>query len=130
MNWTYLLTVAVFVMVANLLAGLFLGKITTRYSVVRSALLTIVRWVAIAVGLGLLYVLGVQLITLGFIALFAVSAGVDFESTYLPPDWFVYGCVVLNIVVAAMQGGEVLRGVIVTQAICFGLAVFLAYLGA
>ena len=130
MDLTYWLGLVGLLVAATILTEVFVHQIVRSFGVSRINMRSLVRWVAVFGGLLVLAFLHLPFMQLVFVGLFAVSAGTDFETTYLPPDWYVYGCTALNIGVAYLSGVEAFRAVVVTQALCFGLAVFLAYLGA
>jgi hypothetical protein len=67
-----------------------------------------------------LVIAGASLSTQFLFALFSISAATDFELSLLPPDWFLYGSVIVAMALATMAGGwPALRDVAVTQAFCF-----------
>jgi hypothetical protein len=128
MTWLFWLGIG---LAANLLAEAFIRQnlqapIVQHMSIARSR----VRWAVVPAGLCLCAWSGLSTPGIVFVALFAVTAAVDFETSYLPPDWYLYGCTAANIAIAWFAGPDVFRGVVVTQAICFALAVVLAYAGA
>lgn len=65
---------------------------------------------------------GASLSTLFLFTLFSISAATDFETSLLPPDWFLYGSVVIAMILAVLSGGwPALRDVAVAQAFCFAI---------
>lgn len=61
---------------------------------------------------------------LAVFALFTVTAATDLETTYIPPDWFVYGATLAGVGVGWWAGGwEGLKDAIVAQAVCYSAMV-------
>ena len=82
----------------------------------------VLRWCACAGGLAALAVWGLPLHTLFVLALFSVSAAADYETHLIPPDAYVFGCVLLNVLLAGVvDGASALRETVVAQAFCFAI---------
>lgn len=85
----------------------------------------LIRWVICMAGFLLIGLFHLSPIKLPLLALFSVSAATDFETTYLPPDWFVYGSTAAGLLAGYVTGGiGGLRDVVVAQAVCFAMMVF------
>ena len=80
------------------------------------------RWVLCSTGC---LVLGIQQISIGqqiVFGLFSVSAATDFETKLLPPDWYLYGSVIIGIAISGVVNGWAgVQQAILTQAFCFGV---------
>ncbi len=83
------------------------------------------RWVVSMIGLVLVGLFHPSPIKLPLLALFNVSAGTDLETTFLPPDWFLYSSTVAGLLVGYAVGGVGgLRDAVVAQAVCFAMMIF------
>lgn len=63
------------------------------------------RWVLCSAGC---LVLGIQQVLIGqqiVFGLFSVSAATDFETKLLPPDWYLYGSVIIGIAIYGVVNG-------------------------
>jgi prepilin signal peptidase PulO-like enzyme (type II secretory pathway) len=90
----------------------------------------VVRWLACMAGSLLIGFINPSPAKLILFALFSVSAATDFETSLLPPDWFIYGATLAGLAAGFITGGlPGLRDTVVAQAVCFAfmvLAVLLA----
>jgi hypothetical protein len=85
----------------------------------------IVRWVVCVVGFLLVGLFHPSVPRLLLLEMFSVSASTDFETSFLPPDWFVYGSTLAGLAVGFFDGGVAgLRDAVVAQAVCFAMMVF------
>lgn len=86
--------------------------------------LRVMRWIACAVGFGLVSFFNPSVFALIALAFFSVTAATDFETHRIPPDWFTYGAVIVLSALAFVAGGlPGFRDVVVAQALCFVIMV-------
>ena len=118
----------VFGLVSNILAELLLsfelkqpfGLLDRVHQYIR-----LIRWLVCLAGFILVGLFHPSLFKLILLSLFSVSAVTDFETSFLPPDWFVYGSVVVGLAVGFIAGNiSGLRDAVVAQSVCFAMMVF------
>jgi len=84
-------------------------------------LMRLIRWLVCLIGFILLGLFRPSQFKLLLLGLFSVSAASDFETSFLPPNWYVYGSTAVGLAVGFMAG---LRDAVVAQALCFAMMVF------
>lgn len=115
---------------AELLLVFELGRswrLLTRCQIVLKA----ARWAGCLAGCSALGGLGLSFEVVLLCGLFSVTAATDFETTILPPDWFVYGSVLASFIVGFMRGGWLgFSHVVLAQAACFaGVVLAVRFVG-
>ena len=122
-SWMALLTLA---LAANLLADGFIrldrSHGTVAFVPAKRRDIRVLRWCVCTGGLVALAVWGLSLHTLFVMTLFSVSAAIDFKTHLIPPDTYVFGCVLLNLLlVGVVDGLPPFRDAVVAQAFCFAI---------
>jgi len=120
---------------ANLVAELFLAlDMSKPFQGLHSKEIRLrcLRWISCLLGCGVISGLGLPISVVLLFGLFSVSAATDFETSVLPPDGFIYGAVLVSMVVGWIQSGWAgFWQVALAQAACFSVIVLaVRYLGA
>lgn len=128
MAFTALMLSVMLGLLSNVMAELFLAFELKRPFTVLDRVhkrIRLIRWLICMIGFLLIGLFHPSPLRLSLLALFSVSAATDFETTYLPPDWFVYGSTMAGLLVGYMTGNVIgLRDAVVAQAVCFAMLVF------
>lgn len=91
----------------------------------------VMRWLLCVLGLVWLAWWQSSFTSLLLFGLFSVTAATDFETHYLPPDAYLYFCVVVSLSVAFLTRGPMgLRDAVVAEACAFVVVTFAALFGA